>query len=170
LISPMTQKFIDSALAQVGKPYQYGAAGPNAFDCAGLVQYCLEQAGVTNVPRTSEEQWAWSRGNSFVSLARLQPGDLIFEQWPGDNDPPGHVCIFYEASKVIEAPHTGEDVHVRDWSPGETTIIGYGRVAALNVVPFPKPVTTVKAILKEANGAYRTVCPNCKTCFDVEPV
>lgn len=166
-ISVMTQKFIDSALAQVGKPYVYGGAGPDGFDCAGLVQYCLTQVGVTNVPRTSEAQWAWC---THIITQDLQEGDLIFEQWPGDNDPPGHVCIYYGSSKVIEAPHTGQDVWVRDWSPEETTIIGYGRVAQLNVVPLPKPITTVKALLKEANGTYRTVCPNCKTCFDVAPV
>lgn len=168
MTSALTQSFINSALRQVGKPYQYGGAGPDTFDCAGLVQYCLIQVGVQNVPRTSESQWVWTE---HIGFAGLEEGDLIFEQWPGDNDPPGHVCIYLSTGQVIEAPHTGEDVHVRAWSPTETTIVGYGRVAALNVppaVPLPKPTSTVTALLTEGNGELRVVCPKCKTCFDVK--
>jgi cell wall-associated NlpC family hydrolase len=121
--------FIAEALAQVGKPYVYGAAGPNAFDCSGLVQYCLQQVGLTNVPRTSEDQYGWA---SPINYNQLVPGALIFEQWPEDDAPPGHVVIYNGAGTVIEAPHTGANVWVRPWSPAETTIVGYGLVPGLN--------------------------------------
>jgi hypothetical protein len=109
----------------LGDPYVFGAAGPSTFDCSGLVKYVLEQLGVKSVPRTSEEQWAWVKK---IQRSDLQPGDLIFEQWPGDQSPPGHVVIYAGGGKVIEAPHTGADVQLRSWSPDETTITGYGRV------------------------------------------
>jgi hypothetical protein len=107
----------------LGDPYVYGAAGPSTFDCSGLVQYVLHKLGIT-APRTSEDQWSWV---DKIDRKQLAPGDLIFEQWPGDNAPPGHVVIYIGGGKVIEAPQPGESVHVRSWSPSETTIVGYGR-------------------------------------------
>jgi hypothetical protein len=112
----------------VGDPYVYGAAGPSTFDCSGLVQYTLEQLGLSGVPRTSEAQWGWVQK---ISQAQLQPGDLIFEQWPGDNAPPGHVVIYAGNGQVVEAPQPGQNVHVRPWSASETTIVGYGRAPGL---------------------------------------
>lgn len=107
----------------LGDPYVYGAAGPNSFDCSGLVQYSLGQLGI-KAPRTSEAQWHWTQ---HISRDQLQPGDLIFEQWPGDSSAPGHVVIYAGSGQVLEAPHTGLNVRQRSWSPGETTIVGYGR-------------------------------------------
>jgi cell wall-associated NlpC family hydrolase len=124
--------FLNEALAQVGKPYVYGAAGPNEFDCSGLVQYCLIVVGITNAPRNSEDQFAWC---TPTTEANLVPGDLIFEQWSGDNDPPGHVIIYDGGGQVIEAPETGQNVHVRAWSPTETEIVGYGSVPGLTYPP-----------------------------------
>lgn len=118
------QQFVDEAEKFKGDPYVFGAAGPNSFDCSGLVQYALEQLGIGNVPRTSEAQWSWSK---HISESQLQPGDLIFEQWPGDQSPPGHVVIYAGSGMVVEAPHTGANVQVRPWSPNETKIIGYGQ-------------------------------------------
>lgn len=118
------QSIIDEAKKFLGDPYVYGAAGPSSFDCSGLVQYVLTQLGVKGVPRTSEAQWGWVQK---ISRSQLQPGDLIFEQWPGDNSPPGHVVIYAGGGQVVEAPQPGQDVHVRKWSPSETTIVGYGR-------------------------------------------
>lgn len=119
--------FVEEALAQVGKPYVLGGDGPNVFDCSGLVQYCLARVGIS-APRTSEEQYAWA---TPITEQELELGDLIFEQWPGDDSPPGHVIIYYENSLVIEAPQPGQNVHVRSWSPAETEIVGYGSVPGL---------------------------------------
>lgn len=115
--------FVASAKTFIGDA---SGAGPAALDCSHLVQEALQRVGVRGVPRTSEAQWAWVRK---ITQAQLQPGDLIFEQWPGDNSPPGHVVIYAGGGQVIEAPGSGGTfVHERSWSPSETTIVGYGRV------------------------------------------
>jgi len=128
------QEIIAEARKFLGDPYVFGAAGPSSFDCSGLVQYVLGKVGIHGVPRTSEQQWAWAKK---ITRKDLQPGDLIFEQWPGDLAPPGHVVIYAGSGKVIEAPQPGQDVHVRDWSPAETTIVGYGRVPGLHGATVP---------------------------------
>lgn len=122
------QQVVDDAKKFLGRPYVYGAAGPNTFDCSGLVQFVLKGLGLHGVPRTAAQQWGWVQR---ISQSQLQPGDLIFEQWPGDSGHPGHVVIYAGGGKVIEAPHTGADVRIRSWSARETTIVGYGRAPGL---------------------------------------
>lgn len=135
-----SQQFVAEALLQVGKPYVYGAAGPDAFDCEGLVYYCLQAIGIKSCPRGSEEQWAWC---DKTTLAALRPGDLIFEQWPNDGTPPGHVVIVNTVDNqkvtVIEAPQPGFSVWVRSWSAVETIIVGYGSVPGLDYVGLDAP-------------------------------
>lgn len=119
LISTEVKKF-------VGDPYVYGGAGPTNFDCSGLVQYTLTQLGVKNVPRTSEAQWSWSKR---ISHADLQPGDLVFSQWPGDGASPGHVAVYVGGGQIVEAPRPGEAVHqVPLNSYYQKFVTGYGRV------------------------------------------
>jgi len=101
------KKFLTAALSKVGDPYVYGAAGPNAFDCSGLVQYSAEQAGIKSMPRTAAEQY---HATHPVSASNLQPGDLIFPDAEFNNGNPGHVMIYIGGGKCVEAPHTGEDV------------------------------------------------------------
>ncbi len=103
------KKFLSAALSEVGKPYVYGAEGPNAFDCSGLVQYSAEQAGIKNMPRTAAEQYDATKSHP-VSASNLQPGDLIFPDAEFNNGNPGHVMIYVGNGKCVEAPHTGEDV------------------------------------------------------------
>jgi len=111
----------------LGDPYVYGAEGPKEFDCSGLVQYVFQGLGVKNVPRTSSEQWRWV---TKISYAQLQPGDLVFSQWPGDGDPqPGHVAVYVGDGQIIEAPHTGESVHQVPLDSGYRKFVtGYGRI------------------------------------------
>jgi len=126
---PTGSQFAAVAETHVNAPYVFGAKGPDAFDCSGLVWWSLHQVGVSTAAESSEEQWAWV---TRIPLSRLQPGDLIFEQWPGDDQaPPGHVVIYVGGGKVAEAPQPGQDVHVRAWSPSETWIVGYGQVPGL---------------------------------------
>lgn len=111
----------------LGDPYIYGAEGPNTFDCSGLVQYTLQQLGVKNVPRVSSEQWKWV---TPISYSQLQPGDLVFSQWPGDGDPrPGHVAVYVGDGQIVEAPRPGLDVHQVPLDAGyRSYVTGYGRV------------------------------------------
>ncbi|WP_216897865.1 C40 family peptidase [Nocardia alni] len=99
---------ISVALSEVGKPYVYGAEGPNSFDCSGLTQYAAAAAGV-HIPRTAAEQY---QELQKVNPANIQPGDLIFPDAEFNNGDPGHVMMYIGNGECVEAPHTGEDVKV----------------------------------------------------------
>ncbi|WP_405753829.1 NlpC/P60 family protein [Streptomyces sp. NBC_01411] len=90
-------------LAQVGKPYLWGAEGPRSFDCSGLTWRAWAHAGRT-IPRTSQQQWRWL---PRVSLRSLRPGDLIV-YFPGAT----HVALYIGGGKVVQAPRPGADVKV----------------------------------------------------------
>lgn len=127
------QAFLDEAGKFLGTPYVWGGASPKGFDCSGLVKFALEKIGIKNVPRTSEAQWAWVKK---VSRKDLQPGDLVFLNFPGEA-PPGHVMIWKGGNQVIQAPSTGQDVQVTDFDPDRTPkdwgaqLIGFGRVPGI---------------------------------------
>ena len=70
----MRKAAMTNALGKLGKPYRWGAVGPNAFDCSGLVKWSFGQAG-RSLPRTSRAQ---AGAGTPVSRANLQPGDLVF--------------------------------------------------------------------------------------------
>ena len=89
------------ALAQVGKPYRWGATGPSSFDCSGLVNYAFRSVG-RSVPRTSSQLRAWAVP---VSRAAAQPGDLVFS--------PGHVGIYVRPGVMVAAPTSGDRVKVQ---------------------------------------------------------
>ena len=85
-VAPTTtaaQQAAQAAESKVGSPYVYGAAGPDAFDCSGLVQWAFKQAGIS-VPRTSEAQ---ASAGSPVSQGDLQVGDIITFPSPELDEP-----------------------------------------------------------------------------------
>lgn len=105
------QDVINWALNQRGKPYVYGAAGPDAFDCSGLVEQAFKAAGIT-LPRTSQEMRNSGVG---VPLSQVQPGDVVTFTYPngGSNPGPGnHVALYYGSGQVIEAARPGTTVRV----------------------------------------------------------
>ncbi|MBT0565296.1 C40 family peptidase [Williamsia sp. CHRR-6] len=67
------QRAASAAITRIGSPYQYGAAGPSAFDCSGLVYWSFKQVGVT-IPRDSYGQLG---GGTPVAKADLRPGDVV---------------------------------------------------------------------------------------------
>ncbi|MGW0180047.1 C40 family peptidase [Nocardia sp. NPDC003345] len=93
---------LDAALSKVGSPYVYGAAGPDAFDCSGLVQWSYRQAG-RELPRTSDAQLA--QGAS-VSMNDLQPGDVV--SFYGG----GHSGLYAGDGNVVHASTSGTPVRV----------------------------------------------------------
>jgi len=118
--APSTRRSADvavsTALAQVGKPYRWGATGPNAFDCSGLTSYAWRAAGVT-IPRTSGAQFA---GLRRVTRAQLQPGDLVFY-----NSPISHVAMYIGGDTIVEASRTG--IPVRTATLSARSPVGYAR-------------------------------------------
>jgi cell wall-associated NlpC family hydrolase len=121
---------IKFARAQLGKPYVYGAVGPNSFDCSGLTSAAYRSAGVT-IPRLSDAQYWWG---ASVPKGQEQPGDLVyFEYLPGHSGP-GHVGIVYNPQKgiMIVAPHTGDVVKLQNYKTYPGGPVGFTRPTAHN--------------------------------------
>ena len=97
------------AEAQLGKPYQWGAAGPDAYDCSGLVYAAYAAAGI----RLGRTTYQWQQDGPVVPLSQIQPGDLLFSAG-SDGTPanPGHVVMYLGDGQVIQAPQTGQDVQI----------------------------------------------------------
>ena len=93
------------ALSKVGAPYRYGAAGPKAFDCSGLVYWSYKQAGIS-LPRSSRAQ---SRVGKPVSRDQLRPGDLVFFY-----KPVSHVGIYIGGGKIVHASTRKAPVKISD--------------------------------------------------------
>ena len=110
LLSPaQVAAFLKAALSRVGMPYVWGAAGPAAFDCSGLVQWSFAQAGIV-MPRVAADQ---ARTGPAVPVSRLSPGDLLF--YHTDPTAPNyisHVAIYLGKGLMIQAPEPGMDVQI----------------------------------------------------------
>lgn len=138
----MTQ--VDVAIAfcraQLGKSYVFGATGPDHFDCSGLMQKACEAAGVS-IPRTTEEQIFVGQ---HVSKADLLPGDLVFPE-------PTHVQMYIGGGQIIQSPHTGAYVDIRNlggfWqarrvlSGGAAGSIGATSSDGSTTIGLPNPIS-----------------------------
>jgi len=126
LTSAELVRFLKAAESRIGLPYVWGAAGPRSFDCSGLVQWSLAQAGVV-MPRVAVDQ---ARTGPMVPAAQLQPGDLLF--YHTDPTAPtyiSHVAIYLGNNMMLQAPRPGLDVQV---VPLDT---GAGFAGAVRVYP-----------------------------------
>lgn len=94
---------VNFALAQIGKPYAYGATGPNAYDCSGLTGAALKAAGIS-IPRTSQAQLA---GGQRISMSQIQPGDLI-AYYSGAS----HIGIYIGDGKIVHSSRPGKPVSI----------------------------------------------------------
>jgi cell wall-associated NlpC family hydrolase len=103
--TPAAQVAVDTALAQQGKPYVWGGAGPDSFDCSGLTQYAYAAAGIT-LPHSSSMQ---STLGAPVAYADLQPGDLVFFY-----SPVSHVGMYIGNGQMVHAGTSGDVVKVID--------------------------------------------------------
>jgi peptidoglycan DL-endopeptidase CwlO len=99
--SSAAQTAVDTAMAQLGDPYVWAAAGPDAFDCSGLVQYAYAAAGI-QLPHSSSMQ---STMGSPVARSALLPGDLVFFY-----SPVSHVGIYIGNGQMVHASTSGEPV------------------------------------------------------------
>ena len=96
---------VATALAQVGDPYSYGAAGPDAFDCSGLTMFAWRAAGVS-LPHSSSMQAGMGVP---VSPSAMQPGDLVFYY-----SPISHVGMYIGNGRLVHAPNSSTTVQVVD--------------------------------------------------------
>ncbi|TQE33886.1 C40 family peptidase [Streptomyces ipomoeae] len=137
-------KALRYAMAQIGKPYEWGAEGPHSFDCSGLTFRAWTHAGHP-IPRTSQQQWAQL---PRVPLNRVRPGDLII-YFKGAS----HVALYVGNGKVIQAPRPGARVKI---SPMAANPI----LGAVRPDPKAKPLKHYKlpklrtAAAEETDRAY----------------
>ncbi|WP_246080427.1 C40 family peptidase [Modestobacter altitudinis] len=101
--SATVQAVLDTALAQVGDPYVWAAAGPDAFDCSGLTQYAFAAAGVA-LPHSSAMQATMGQP---VSRADIRPGDLVYFY-----SPVSHIGIYIGGGRMVHASTFGDPVKV----------------------------------------------------------
>lgn len=105
-LSAARKAFVYKALEQVGKPYVWGAVGPDSFDCSGLVYYALNQAGV-KIPRLTAEDYGTS--SQAIPWSQLQVGDILWS--------PEHIGIYIGNNQVVNAanPRVGVVVESTNW-------------------------------------------------------
>jgi len=97
---------LQAAESRIGAPYRYGGAGPDAFDCSGLVTYAHREVGIP-VPRTAAQQFAAA---TPVARKDLRPGDLVFFRLDGREV--SHVGIYAGDDRFVHAPQRGGHVRV----------------------------------------------------------
>ncbi len=102
-LNPRAGEAVAFALAQLGKPYAWGATGPGSYDCSGLVQAAWQAAGIA-LPRTTYSQ---INAGQRVPRSALEPGDLVFF-YSGVS----HVGLYIGGGRMIHAPHPGAPVRV----------------------------------------------------------
>jgi peptidoglycan DL-endopeptidase CwlO len=125
LSSAQVTRFLMAATSRLGLPYVWGATGPLSFDCSGLVQWSLAQAGVT-MPRVAVDQ---ARTGPQVPVSDLRPGDLLF--YFTDPTAPtyiSHVAIYLGGGRMIQAPAPGMNVEVVPAIVGGSGFAGAVRV------------------------------------------
>jgi peptidoglycan DL-endopeptidase CwlO len=107
--SKRAAKVVKVALSQRGVHYRWAGASPSTgFDCSGFTRWVYSHVGIS-LPHSSYAQYRLGHG---VSLSRLKAGDLLFFYGLG------HVGIYVGHGRYIDAPQTGEVVHVRPLSRG----------------------------------------------------
>lgn len=116
---------VDIALAQVGKEYVYGTAGPNTFDCSGLVSYSYAQVGYS-ITHWSQGQFnlVQSKGHLVRSASSLKPGDLVF--WGYSATSIYHVGIYIGGGRYVHASMPGVGVVTATLNTGSATYMGGG--------------------------------------------
>jgi cell wall-associated NlpC family hydrolase len=108
-ISDPARTAVLGGLSALGRPYVFGATGPNAFDCSGLMQWAWAKAGI-DLPHYTVDQW---HSGVATDEAHISPGDLVLT--PGSDGMlanPQHVGMYIGRGLVLEAPQTGDVVKV----------------------------------------------------------
>jgi cell wall-associated NlpC family hydrolase len=116
--NPNAQKAVDFALAQIGKPYAFGASGPGSYDCSGLTAAAWEKGGVS-LPHLAADQINYG---ARVDAGDLQPGDLVFFY-----SPIGHVSMYVGKGMLVSAPQTGENVKLVSFAHARSDFVGASR-------------------------------------------
>ena len=133
---------VAAAESRVGDPYVWGAAGPTAFDCSGLVMWAYEQAGIS-LPHYSGAQFS---DTTEIPMSDLQPGDLVFPANPGE-----HVAMYVGGGDIVQAPYTGADVQIVPLS--SFFVLAAGSVN----LPTRAPALFVARTMRAANSGQKII-------------
>lgn len=114
--NPGAQAAVDAALSQLGKPYQWGASGPDRYDCSGLTMWAWAHGGVS-LPHNSGMQYS---ATARVDRGDIEPGDLLFF-----GSPIHHVGMYIGNGEMVEAPYSGSQVRIN--SIDRSDYVGAGR-------------------------------------------
>ncbi len=136
--------------SELGKPYTWGATGPDTFDCSGLTQFVWRAAGVST-PRVAQDQEAWAVP---VPLSQLLPGDLVFYGTATDIH---HVGMYIGDGLMVNAPHTGDVVRVSPmwWSD----LYGFGRVHTAGTPVPTRPTASGTQVVAAAGVVPSQTAP-----------
>jgi peptidoglycan DL-endopeptidase CwlO len=108
----IAQQAVAFAKSKLGRPYVWGAEGPDYFDCSGLVLWSYQQAGYNQLPRVADDQYAATAGRT-VTVDKLLPGDLLFFATDKSNwRTVHHVAMYVGNGYMIHAPSTGDVVKI----------------------------------------------------------
>ena len=115
--SEAAQRAVEFAKTKLGRPYIWGASGPRAYDCSGLVQAAYRAAGI-NLPRTTYQM---IRSGIPVSRANIRAGDLILSNFSAPGRPE-HVQLAISPTMVVEAPRPGGHVQFSSIPSGHIVV------------------------------------------------
>lgn len=138
---------VQEAYRHLGKPYVWGAKGPNAFDCSGLAYFVYANATGHNIGGwTGDQQYAGTQ----IPVSEAQPGDLLF--WGAPTSVTTHVAIYIGNGQYIHAPQPGDVVKIGNISDFTPTFAVRVNVAGLSQA-------TASSSLSNAFGEYSTNTP-----------
>lgn len=120
------QQIVDYAMQFMGKPYVYGAEGPNSFDCSGFTRYVFEHFGYS-LSRSAASQLS---NGTAVDMSEIQIGDIICWKSYGSSKAATHVGIYIGNNEYIHASTTGYQVRINEMSYGSNVryVVGVRRI------------------------------------------
>lgn len=140
------------ALDQVGKPYVWAKAGPDAFDCSGLVVYAFKKGANIDLPHFTGA--LWNKGNRVPSRDQLQLGDLVFPS-------PSHVGIYVGNGQYVNAPHAGAKVRVEPipafWGARRIDVPGGIGNIHLPDIPGVPDLGDIKQEIEDVSSAVKAI-------------
>jgi cell wall-associated NlpC family hydrolase len=140
------RRAIRFARKQLGKPYSWGAAGPRAFDCSGLVMRAWRKGGV-QLPRVSYSQYSAVRRK--VGMNALRPGDLVFFRGRA------HVGMYVSKNRYIHAPNSRSRIRIDRLSARKRQFAGAVRPGAPEPKKWPASIPRLAHKLEQAKAADR---------------
>lgn len=125
-VQEQTALVVDTAMAQVGDAYVYGASGPSAFDCSGFTMWVYQEAAGVSLPHNTHAQWDAIEDTWYVGEKEPQPGDLVFFFENGAD----HVGLYIGDGMMVHAENPGSGVIVSPIYSGywADNLTGFGRV------------------------------------------